>query len=61
MIVEKPSMKRKMEAAHGNGKVVTSVGHIESMDRILSAEHFPRIKSRSGAKPQISAVHSRKV
>ncbi|HNZ52906.1 MAG TPA: DNA topoisomerase [bacterium] len=47
MIVEKPSMKRKMEAALGNEvKVVTSVGHIESlMDlEFYLQDHFPKDK-----------------
>jgi DNA topoisomerase IA len=47
MIVEKPSMKRKMEAALGNEvKVVSSVGHIESLMDLESylQEHFPKDK-----------------
>lgn len=49
MIVEKPSMKRKMEAALGNEvKVVTSIGHIESL---MDLEFYLKEKFPGGKKP----------
>ncbi|HPS30825.1 MAG TPA: DNA topoisomerase, partial [bacterium] len=49
MIVEKPSMKRKMEAALGSEvKVVTSVGHIESL---ADLESYLADKFEAGKKP----------
>ncbi|HRZ79327.1 MAG TPA: toprim domain-containing protein, partial [bacterium] len=49
MIVEKPSMKRKMEAALGDEvKVVSSVGHIESL---ADLESYLEKKFENGQKP----------
>ena len=49
MIVEKPSMKRKMEAALGSEvKVVSSVGHIESLQDL---EFYLQDHFQSGKKP----------
>ncbi len=49
MIVEKPSMRRKMEKALGNEvKVVSSVGHIESL---IDLEYYLQDHFKEGRKP----------
>ncbi|MGI6393491.1 MAG: DNA topoisomerase [bacterium] len=54
MIVEKPSMKRKMEAALGGEvKVVSSIGHIESL---MNLEYYLKEHFSQGKKPYWSEL-----